>query len=287
MQYKPGFWPFAGQNTTNQACSGPVKDGIFALFMKYLLLVARFLFTLYALVVFVVFMLLVFPVVVIASFWGKVKGGNYIYNICQLWTDVVLPFWGISHTNIYEYPHDASQQYVFVFNHLSFMDAPALMKTIRKQHFRVLGKAELAKVPIFGFIYRNAVVLVDRSNPEKRAKSVQELKSFIGKGISVVLAPEGTFNMTHKPLKEFYDGAFRIAIETQTSIKPVLLLDCYDRLSYKSVFSLTPGKSRAVYLQEIPVKGLSTDDIPVLKEKVYKIMEERLIAYKASWIINE
>ncbi len=36
--------------------------------------------------------------------------------------------------------------------------------------------------------------------------------------------PEGTFNMTTEPLKEFYDGAFRVAIETQTPVKPVLFL---------------------------------------------------------------
>jgi 1-acyl-sn-glycerol-3-phosphate acyltransferase len=228
--------------------------------MQYLLFPLRLLFTLYALALFIAFMLLVFPLVVLVSFWGRVKGGNIIYKLCQVWTDTVMPLWGISHTNIYEWPHDTSRQYVFVFNHLSFMDVPVLMKTIRGQHFRVLGKAELAKVPIFGFIYRNAVVLVNRRDPEKRAESVRQLKSVISKGISVVLAPEGTFNMTNRPLKEFYDGAFRIAIETQTPIKPILLLDCYDRLSYKSVFSLTLGKSRAVYLQEIPVDGLTVDD---------------------------
>ena len=252
--------------------------------MKYLLFPLRLLFTLYALALFTAFMLLIFPLVVIFSFLGKVRGGNIIYKLCQLWTDCIIPCWGIFHTNIYESPHDTSRPCVFVFNHLSFMDAPALLKAIRRQHFRVLGKAELAKVPIFGFIYRNTVVLVDRSNPEKRAKSVQQLKSIINKGISVVIAPEGTFNMTHQPLKEFYDGAFRIAIETQTPIKPILFLDCYDRLSYKSVFSLTPGRSRAVYLKEIPVDGLTINDVPALKEKVYQIMEAKLIAYNASWI---
>jgi 1-acyl-sn-glycerol-3-phosphate acyltransferase len=164
------------------------------------------------------------------------------------------------------------------------MDIPVLMKAIRRQHFRILGKAELAKVPIFGFLYRNAVVMVDRSDPEKRAKSVRQLKSVINKGISVVIAPEGTFNTTHQPLKEFYDGAFRIAVETQTPIKPILLLDNYDRLSYKNIFSLTPGKTRAVFLPEVNVSGLKADDASVLKEKVFRQMEERLIAYKASWI---
>ncbi len=87
-------------------------------------------------------------------------------------------------------------------------------------------------------------------NASNRARSVIKLKAVLKKNISVVIAPEGTFNMTDKPLKEFYDGAFRIAIETQTPIKPILFLDAYDRLNYKSIFSFTPGRSRAVYLEE-------------------------------------
>jgi 1-acyl-sn-glycerol-3-phosphate acyltransferase len=229
-------------------------------------------------------MLLLFPVVIIASFFGKVRGGNIIYKICQGWADCVMVFWGMRHRNYYEVPHDFGKQYVFVFNHISYMDIPILMKAIRNQHFRILGKAEMGKIPVFGFFYRNAVVMVDRDSAEKRARSVQKLKAVIRKGISVVIAPEGTFNMTHQPLKEFYDGAFKIAIETQTPIKPILFLDTYDRLNYKSIFTLTPGKSRAIYLEEISVKGLTPKDVKDLKDKVYKLMEQKLIDYKASWI---
>ena len=198
-----------------------------------------------------------------------------------------MPAWGIRHRNIFEAPHDIKKQYVFVFNHISFMDIPIIMKAIRKQHFRVLGKAEMAKIPVFGFFYRNAVVMVDRSNAEKRARSVKILKSVIGKGISVVIAPEGTFNMTTNPLKEFYDGAFKIAIETQTPIKPILFLDGFDRLNYKSIFTLTPGRSRAVYLEEVSVDGLTGKDASTLKEKVYRLMEEKLIAYEVSWVAKK
>jgi 1-acyl-sn-glycerol-3-phosphate acyltransferase len=90
--------------------------------------------------------------------------------------------------------------------------------------------------------------------------------------------------MTHKPVKDFYDGAFKVALETQTPIMPILFLDVYDRLNYSSVFSLNPGKCRIVYLEEVLVDGLTMDDVKMLKEKVYKKMEEGLIKYKVSWI---
>ena len=238
----------------------------------------------YGFVLFLAFMLVLFPLVVTASFFGKIRGGNIVYNLCRFWADCILPLWGIFHITYYESSHDRNKQYVFVFNHISYMDIPVIMKAIRKQHFRVLGKSEMASIPVFGFIYKSAAVLVDRSNVEKRAKSVQQLKRVIHKGISVVIAPEGTFNMTHHPLKEFYDGAFRVAIETQTPLKPILFLDCYDRMNYKNIFSLTPGRSRAVYLDEISVEGLTVRDVGSLRDKVYRLMEERLIYYKASWI---
>ena len=164
------------------------------------------------------------------------------------------------------------------------MDIPILMSTFRYQHIRVLGKAEMAKVPVFGFIYKNAVVAVDRSDAAHRAKCVHTLKAVLKKNISIVIAPEGTFNTTREPLAAFYDGAFRIAIETKTPIKPVLFLDAYDRLHYESIFSLSSGRSRAIYLEEVPVDKYTVADVPMLKQKVYNLMEEELIKYKASWI---
>jgi 1-acyl-sn-glycerol-3-phosphate acyltransferase len=146
-----------------------------------------------------------------------------------------------------------------------------------------LGKVEMSNVPVFGFIYRNAIVTVDRNNPANRSNSIRVLKSLIGKGISVVVFPEGTFNMGTSPLKEFYDGAFRVAIETQTPIKPVLFLDAYRRMPHESVFRMTPGRSRILYLNEIPVIGYALTDVRRLKEEVYAVMEKKLIEYGAGW----
>jgi 1-acyl-sn-glycerol-3-phosphate acyltransferase len=159
-----------------------------------------------------------------------------------------------------------------------------MMKAIRRQHIRILGKAEMTKVPVFGYIYKKGAVLVERGSVIKRSESVKHLIFFLQKKISVFICPEGTFNMTHKPLKNFYDGAFRIAIETQKPIRPILFLDTYDRLNYNSIFSLNAGKCRAVYLSETSTKGLTPGDVASLKEKIHRQMEEALIRYNASWI---
>ncbi|MDP4360703.1 1-acyl-sn-glycerol-3-phosphate acyltransferase, partial [Escherichia coli] len=83
---------------------------------------------------------------------------------------------GISHQEIYEVPHDLNKQYIFVANHISYMDIPPLV-LIAHQPIRVLGKAEMTRIPVFGWIYRAAVILVNRSNPETRARSVRALKA--------------------------------------------------------------------------------------------------------------
>jgi 1-acyl-sn-glycerol-3-phosphate acyltransferase len=231
-------------------------------------------------------MLLLFPLFIVASFFGKVKGGNIIYNICRFWGDCWFFLLGIHHKNIYEQPHNRTKHYIFISNHISYFDIPVMMKAVRGQHIRILGKSEMAKVPLFGFIYKNAVVMVDRKDVHQRAKSLKTLKSIITKNISIFICPEGTFNMTNAPLKNFYDGAFRIAIETQTPIKPILFLDTYDRLNHENIFSLSPGRSRAVYLEETTTTGYTFADIAYLKEKIYKQMEDKLISYNASWIKN-
>jgi 1-acyl-sn-glycerol-3-phosphate acyltransferase len=251
--------------------------------MRLLLKPLQWIYCIYAQITFVAIMLLIFPFVILASFMGRIKGGNLIFRLCMLWADIWFPLIFVFIKRIYKAPHDKSRQYIFVSNHISYLDSAVLPKAYR-QPVRPLGKVEMSKVPVFGFIYKNAIVAVDRSSAQNRAMSIRILISIISKGISVMVFPEGTFNMTNKPVKEFYDGAFRLAIETQTPVKPVLFLDTYSRMSYKNIFSMTPGKCRIVYLEEIPVAGLSIADVQTLKQKVYTIMENKLIEYKAAWI---
>jgi 1-acyl-sn-glycerol-3-phosphate acyltransferase len=248
--------------------------------MKWIIKPIQWIYFVYALSLFILLMLIVLPFVLLSLFLGKIRGGNVIYQICRAWGTVWYLLIGIRHKEIYEQPHDRSRQYIFVCNHISYMDIPPIV-LIAHQPIRVLGKYEMVKVPVFGWIYRAAVILVDRRDSDTRAKSVRALKSALKHHISIFIFPEGTFNETPNPLKDFYDGAFRIAIETQTPIKPLLFVDTLDRLHYRSLFVLTPGINRVVYLEEVPVDGLVLKDVKFLKEKVYGIMEEGLRRYRS------
>lgn len=251
--------------------------------MRYLLFPFRVLYLLYAFALFLGLMIPVFLWSLFATLFGRIKGGNMVFKGCMVWADLWFLLIFIRHKNIYVQKPRKNQSYIFVANHTTYLDAALLPKVFRHP-VRPLGKAEMAKIPIFGTIYRNAIVSVDRSSAGNRARSVQVLKSILRKGISVLVFPEGTFNETGQPLKEFYDGAFRIAIETSTPIQPVLFLDMYDRMHTHSVFSLNPGKSRAVFLPEISTAGLTQKEAASLKEKVFQAMHTALCDYKASWI---
>jgi 1-acyl-sn-glycerol-3-phosphate acyltransferase len=248
---------------------------------------SRAIYTIYALFWFAFFTLLAFPLVIIFSFLGKRRGGNLIWYMAKVWADIWYFLLGIRHENIFESTYDPAGNYIFLANHISYMDIPCLFKAIRKQPFRMLGKEEIKKIPVFGFIYSRGAVMVDRSSAERRAKSVRILKSLLKHHISIGIFPEGTFNETGKPLKSFYDGAFRIAIETQTPVKPILFLDNYSLMNYHSLLSLKHGKSRAVFLEEITPDGFSLKDISRYKQKVFDIMERKLKTYGASWIQNQ
>jgi 1-acyl-sn-glycerol-3-phosphate acyltransferase len=244
--------------------------------------ILKSIFSIYAFVVFLVVMIIIFPLVIIASFFGQYLGGNWINKFCSAWANICLFLWGIKHRNILEAPLQNKHAVIFVLNHSSYIDIPIMMKIFTSINIRVLGKSDLAKVPIFGYIYKRAAVMVDRSSKEARANSLLQLKHMLNKNCSIAIYPEGTFNMSNEPLANFYDGAFKIAVETNTPIQPILLLDAIDRLHYKSVFSFSPGKSRAVIMNEI----LPGSNVDLLKETVYNTMKNGLIKHNASWIKN-
>ncbi len=214
---------------------------------------------------------------------GKIRGGNIMYDLFRILAKLWLSLTGINHTITYETTPDADSQYIFVCNHISYLDAILVIPTLT-HHFRPIGKYELLKIPIFGFLYKYCVITVNRSNAEDRARSLNDLRKVLATGISILVFPEGTFNESSQPLTTMYDGAFKLAIETGKTIQPVLLLDSFDRLHFSSLFKLTPGKSRAIYIEQIKPSDYPDADAKELKAITEKIMSDKLIEYKAPWI---
>src|SRR5450432_2359540 len=97
--------------------------------MKRLLKCIQTIYSIYAILSFVLLLLVIFPFVLLASFFGKVKGGNIIYRICSVWSDIWFFLIGIRSKKIIKTaaPHPGAQ-YIFVANHISFMDVAMIVK---------------------------------------------------------------------------------------------------------------------------------------------------------------
>jgi len=236
------------------------------------------LYSCYVLIVFCILMFVAFPFIVGCLLFGKIKGGNYIYKVCQLWAKTWYLLIGIQHKEIIEEAIEEDKQYVFIANHISYLDITDTLLSIN-QPYRVLGKAEMVKYPIFGFIYKAAVILVDRSNPQARVRSLRAMRAALNQGLSVFIFPEGKFNEGDKLLKSFYDGAFKLAHDTNVPIKPFLFLDANQRLHQSSIFRFSPGASRVVSLPAIEMQAGET--VGHLKERVFAILYAALEKYQA------
>ena len=251
--------------------------------VRYLLLFFRLVYCIYAMLLFALIILLLTPCLLVCFTLGRIRGGNIMYRLFRGCANVYLILIGIPHRTSYESIPDPNEQYIFIANHIAYLDAVIIISSV-KHDFRPIGKYELLKVPIFGWLYKFCVVTVNRSSAEDRARSLNDLRKILARGISVVVFPEGTFNMGDAPLKEMYDGAFKLAVETGKKIQPIIFLDAFDRMHYRHWFTLLPGKSRAIYLHPIDPADFPGADAKALKQVAIKRMSEKLIEKKASWI---
>ena len=167
------------------------------------------------------------------------------------------------------------ENYVVICNHNSFMDVPVATPFIPGGN-KTIAKVELAKTPIFGYLYKAGSVLVDRSSETSRKESLMKMKKVLEMGLHMCIYPEGSRNKTDQPLKTFHDGAFRLAISTKKAILPTLIFNTRDTLPTKPSFYLMPHLLHMHFLPAIPV--LPEDTCESIKQRAFKIMEDYYVA---------
>ena len=249
--------------------------------VKLLRKVAAFLFLIWGFLVFISAMILVFPLIILMSvLFKKKKAQDIIFLFLKIWAWIfsVLCFFPIRIRGRERL--DPDKACIYVCNHNSYLDAIAVVLAVPGS-FKPLGKIEMVKTPIFGMIYRRVVVLIDRKSQESRARSVEELKIDLSNGQSILIFPEGTMNRSDAPLSEFYDGAFRLAIETQTAIVPMVILNARKLLPRNRPLAVRPGVLECVFADRVEVTGMEPDELGNLKTRVYKCMEELIIQNRA------
>ena len=165
---------------------------------------------------------------------------------------------------------------VIVCNHNSLIDIPVSFPFLPRAN-KTIAKKSFSKIPIFGLIYTFGTVLVDRRDERSRKQSVDDMKKVLETGLDMLIYPEGTRNRTNEPLKSFHNGAFKLAIDTNKPIIPVVLLNTKKILPAKPAMYFTPGKIQMDILPAIYPEGHSIDS---LKNKVFEIMANHYTANK-------
>jgi 1-acyl-sn-glycerol-3-phosphate acyltransferase len=224
-------------------------------------------------------MLAVLPFVLFFASFGERRGKNCVYVTCRIWSFVWYCLIFVRHRKIYLSPRHASRPCIFVANHTTYLDIPQALLATRGS-VRMVGRHDLGKTPVFGAVYRAAVILVNRGSNYSKAKSMLAMKKALDAGSSVFLFPEGSFNETNNALKPFYDGAFSLSLKTGVPVKPIVFPDTVRRLHYSTVFSFTPGVSRSVYLEEIEPAAFLPNDINSFRQTVFEQMWTALDRYR-------
>lgn len=165
------------------------------------------------------------------------------------------------------------QSYIYVSNHSSLLDIPVLLGTLPGD-VRIIYKQELEKIPIFGYgLKRSNLIGIDRSDPRKAMKSLNDAIEKIRFGASVIIFPEGTRDAGQE-VGDFKRGGFLIAEKAQMPIIPIAVSGTYNLLPVGKLL-LKPGKVKISILPAIDVKLMDRLGIKGLKEEVRdKIIEE-------------
>ena len=179
------------------------------------------------------------------------------------------PYWSVRVEG--RIPTRDAHPFVAVSNHESLADI-ILIGTL-PWDMKWLSKSSIFRVPFLGLMMRMAGdVGVQRGEVASRAAAFTALKSWLERGASVMLFPEGTRSRTHEMLP-FKNGAFRLAIETGL---PILPLAVHGTRTAIRKGSMLFGNARVVVriLEPVSTDGLEPDDLDDLRARVRRQIDE-------------
>ncbi len=217
------------------------------------------------------------PLIVIAIFspTGKVP---YMMGKCWAWlilkTNRVKPVvFGLEKII-------RSKSYVFVSNHLSHLDPPAIAVKLPNV-LRFVGKRSLFKIPVFGWAAKLAkMISIDRNNSEKAIQSINRTIQDLKNGISAYFFAEGTRSDNGR-LKPFKKGGIILAIRSRLPIVPVTIIGS-DRLLPKGTLRIKRGVMKIIVGDPIDTSGYSEETRDQLLERVREVIRQTLVLHGAA-----
>ncbi len=167
--------------------------------------------------------------------------------------------------------------YIFMSNHLSFLDGPLLFWAIPRP-IRVILKKEIFKIPVIGLGMRQVdFVPVDRKGIRGGKKSIDRAVKLIKeKGFSFLIFPEGTRSRDGK-LQRFRRGGFFLSLESRTAILPISIEGTFE-LMPKGSFFVKRGRIKIVFHAPVHVAAYDAKRLTELSDRVRDIIQSGLEA---------
>lgn len=245
---------------------------------------AKYIFWTFYNIWFYVLVLVITIIILLPSFIFILLNKNWyrkFYVMGVLWSDLILFFMGMFPRRNKKLVTKPGCAYIFVANHISMIDVMLLVSTVRKNPLVFIGKKELEKIPIFGYVYKKTMILVDRSSNESKKQVFEQTKEKLMTGISIGIFPEGTVPELEVELAPFKHGAFTMAIEHQVPVVPITFLDNKKRFPWSFGGLLggskgSPGRLRVKIHDPIDTKGMIKEDRIKLSNDVRELMLQDL-----------
>src|SRR5215471_1962182 len=173
-------------------------------------------FALWALIVFASTMLVVSVPLWIIGLWKEPRRSYIMHTIYRIWMQLFFFFTGIRLRVKGRENFRQGENYVVVYNHNSMLDVPVSVPFMPGAN-KTIAKSEMARIPIFGLVYKRGSVLVNRKDEDSRKASYIKMRQVLDMGLHMCIYPEGTRNKTSQPLQRFHSGAFRLSVDSGKS----------------------------------------------------------------------
>jgi putative phosphoserine phosphatase/1-acylglycerol-3-phosphate O-acyltransferase len=170
----------------------------------------------------------------------------------------------------------AQRPAVFIFNHRNQVD-PMIAGRLVSDNFTSVGKKELENDPIVGTMGKIMdAAFIDRDDPKKAVEGLRKVEELASKGLSILIAPEGT-RLDTTEVGPFKKGPFRIAMSAGIPIVPIVIRNA-EVIAARDSSTFNPGTVDVVVYPPIPVDDWTHDNLP---ERIAEVRQLYLDTLKA------
>ena len=244
--------------------------------MKWLGYLLSSIWRLWFLLMFILVFILFMPA--LFFFTAIVKNEIIVATLTRYWSKLTIYLSFIFPKVDWEEKLSKKEQYIFCPNHVSTLDIPFILAVIPIP-LQYIGKSEIAKIPLFGYFYKNNSVIVDRANRRNAYDAFLKAGEKLKKGINMCIFPEGGIPKEAVFLKKFKNGPFRLALEQNIKIIPITLPDNKSMFP-QEYFKGRPGIVRIKVHKAIDPNSLTEKSTENLNISVYNTIFEQLKNYE-------